>query len=281
MSACAGRSGRRRLVVIRHRPPGPPWRSGPAPRRCGSRASRQRPGRGGWPASTAGSPNRPSPSRRRARPARPAVSATSPSTPRCTGAVRADRGCVVVHLDHGGLRADQVAVPHRPHVQRAAPAHDQVGRADQLGGQRGGEPAAHVQVPGIAPEQALGRGRGGQQRAAGLGQPLQVAAGLGDAGAPPGDEHRPPGLASRAASASAASAGGRDRPEQRAAAGGGGSHSAACTSSGMASTTVRRCRGRSGRPGPCRRRPSRGSAAVPAPRRPRRPARPRRSGNWS
>ena len=52
-----------------------------------------------------------------------------------------------VHLHDDGVVGDQPAVPHGPHVQRAAPADDQVGGADELGGQRGGEAAGDVECP--------------------------------------------------------------------------------------------------------------------------------------
>jgi hypothetical protein len=50
-------------------------------------------------------------------------------------AVRAEGRRVVVDLYDGGVRADQPAVPHGPHVQCAAPADDQVGLLDQFGRQ--------------------------------------------------------------------------------------------------------------------------------------------------
>ena len=106
-------------------------------------------------------------------------------------------------------------------------------RADQLGRQRRGEPAAHVQVPRAAAEQALGHRRGGQQRPARVGEPLQVGRGR-PPGAPAGDEHRPPGAAPgrRPARPTASAAG-----AARAVSGGAGAgrrlgHAAACTSSG-------------------------------------------------
>ena len=106
-------------------------------------------------------------------------------------------------------------MPHGPHVQRAAPAHDQVGRTDQFGGERGGEAAAHVQVPRAAAEQAPGRCRRGQQRTAGVGEPLQVRPGLRDPRPPPGHEHRPLGQGQLAGQGVRRVRGGRDRPEYR------------------------------------------------------------------
>ena len=60
------------------------------------------------------------------------------------GPVPAERAGLVVHLHDDGARRDQRAVPHRPHVQRAAPADDEVRAPDQLGRQRRGEAAADV-----------------------------------------------------------------------------------------------------------------------------------------
>jgi hypothetical protein len=50
--------------------------------------------------------------------------------------VQAERGGVVVHLHNDGVGGDQPAVPHRPHVERAAPADDEVRATDELRGQR-------------------------------------------------------------------------------------------------------------------------------------------------
>ena len=109
------------------------------------------------------------------------------------GPVCAELRRVAVYLGDDRAGADQLPVPQCPHVQRAAPANHQVSAADQLGGQRRGKAAADIEIPGIAAEQALGRGRGGQQRPARVGQRLQVGPGPGDPGPAPGDEHRPPG----------------------------------------------------------------------------------------
>jgi hypothetical protein len=49
--------------------------------------------------------------------------------------VRAERALLDVDLDELRVRAEQLPVPGRPHVQRAAPADDEVGPDDQLGGQ--------------------------------------------------------------------------------------------------------------------------------------------------
>ena len=51
------------------------------------------------------------------------------------------------------------AVPQRPHVERAAPADEEVGVRDELGGDRGGEAAGDVQRPRVTGEQTL-RDRG-------------------------------------------------------------------------------------------------------------------------
>ena len=113
----------------------------------------------------------------RRRPPRPCAR-TSPTTPKVDrrGARRARRRSSSTWTTVAPA-ADQPAVPHRPHVQRAAPADDQVGAADQLGGQRRGEAAGDVERPRVAREQALGDGRRRQQRAAALGERLQRRAG--------------------------------------------------------------------------------------------------------
>ena len=83
-----------------------------------------------------------------------------------------DAECVGFEVDlgdHGAVR-DQATVPGGPHVQRAAPGDHQVGPPDQVGGERGGEPAGDVEVPRVAGEQSLRGGRHGEQRAAPLGE---------------------------------------------------------------------------------------------------------------
>ena len=65
-----------------------------------------------------------------------AVSAAVPHHAQVDGPVGAERGVLDVDLDHGGPGRDQVAVPHGPHVQGAAPADNQVGALDQLGAER-------------------------------------------------------------------------------------------------------------------------------------------------
>jgi len=87
--------------------------------------------------------------------------------------VRAERGLLVVHLHYPGARADQGAVPHGPHVQRAAPTDDEVGAGDQLGGQRGREATGDAEPELLGLEQPVGDRRGGDQGAAPLGQVLQ------------------------------------------------------------------------------------------------------------
>ena len=59
----------------------------------------------------------------------------------------------------------------------AAPADDQVGARDELRGQRRGEAAGHVEVPGAASEQPLGDGGRRQQRTAASGQLLAAPRG--------------------------------------------------------------------------------------------------------
>src|SRR6185369_10347642 len=73
--------------------------------------------------------------------------------------IDAERGGVQIDLGHGGSRADQPAMARGPHVEGAAPGDDEIGLGDELGGERRGEPARDVEVPGIADEQALGGGR--------------------------------------------------------------------------------------------------------------------------
>ncbi len=107
--------------------------------------------------------------------------------------VRAEGGRVVVDLYDGGVRADQPAVPHGPHVQRAAPADDQVGFLDQFGRQGRREASGHVERPWIAVEQAAGDGRGREQRAMLFGERRQGVPGTGRTRSPAGHEDRPPG----------------------------------------------------------------------------------------
>jgi hypothetical protein len=49
--------------------------------------------------------------------------------------VPAYRGGVQINLNDCRAGSDQGPVTHRPHVERAAPAHDQVGAPDQFGGE--------------------------------------------------------------------------------------------------------------------------------------------------
>ena len=97
----------------------------------------------------------------------------------------------------------------------AAPAHDQVGPADQLGGQRRGEAAADLEVVRARREQARPTAEvvssAPHASASAPGRP-----GLRRPGAPPGQEHRP--LRARAAtraSSAAASGAGRAGPQRR------------------------------------------------------------------
>ena len=81
------------------------------------------------------------------------------------------------------------AVARGPHVQRAAPADDEVGAHDELGGQRRGEAARDAERPRVAVEQPVRDGRRRQQRPARASQlPQRFPAA---AGAAAGDEHRP------------------------------------------------------------------------------------------
>ena len=138
--------------------------------------------------------------------------------------------------------ADERAVAQRPHVQRAAPPDEQVGVADQLGGDRRGEAAADVEVERVAAEQPARDRRGGEQRA----RCASASARSGSraaARAAPGQEHRAarareqvgqPPRPPPAAATGAGRRGRRRRPRP------GPVYSAACTSSGSPSTTVRR-----------------------------------------
>ena len=72
--------------------------------------------------------------------------------------VRAERVRVEVDLDHGRVVADEGAVAQRPHVQRAAPADEQVRAGDQLGRDRSGESAAHVEIERVSAEKPAGDG---------------------------------------------------------------------------------------------------------------------------
>ena len=109
-----------------------------------------------------------------------AVSATSPSTPKVSVALarRAPRGC-----RRPGRRWRRRAIS-RPcrivHMFSAQPQPTiEVGRADQLGGQRRGEAAGDVERPRVAVEQPLGHRRGREQRAAPVGQRDQGRRGPG------------------------------------------------------------------------------------------------------
>ena len=106
-----------------------------------------------------------------------------------TVAMCADRLSLVVDLDDCRTIGDEPTVAHRPHVQGAAPPDDQVGAVDQLGGERRGEPAGHVQRPRVAVEQSFGdRGRG-DERPGRLGELFEGAAAAGAASTPTGHEH--------------------------------------------------------------------------------------------
>ena len=168
--------------------------------------------------------------------------------------MRADRVRVEVDLHHPRSRADQRAVPRRPHVQGAAPADDQVRVADQLGGQGRGEPAGDPERPRVAGEQAVRDGRGREQRSGGGAERPQLAAGRARAAAR--DEHG--ALRRREQPGDSSTAAGRTGPRRGTAGRGTSGAGAACTSSGRLSTTVRRCSRPSGRPGRRRRPPTSG-----------------------
>ena len=173
--------------------------------------------------------------------------ATSPSTPRSTGRC-APSAAGVVDPPGRPWRPAPISVPCRiVHMFSAQPQPTiRSAPRDQLGGQRRGEPAAHVEVPRAAAEQALGRGRRGQQRPARVGEPLQVGPRSAVPGAPPGDEHRPLRRAARTRRPArppppSRAGSGRQRRRRRVARGrialGRPGRRAAC-----ASTTVRRSR---------------------------------------
>ena len=277
------------LVVVRH----------VAPADLGGDPVAQR----GRPVAAGVAPPAPPPQQRPARRAR-AVTATSPVTPELHRPVRADGARLVVDLDHGRVRADQRAVPQRPHVQRAAPADDQVGAAissaasgeakppltSRSHGLPRNRPLAAAEVASSAPHRSASRSRSGPA--------------AGDPRAPAGDEHRPP------ARASASASDGRLPVRRRAARAGGGAERARRRASvALARLHVQRqgqhhraplVAPRCGRPGPCRRPRSRASAAGTRWRRPpvasaatsmrkldrtaalprRRPAPPAASGSW-
>ena len=165
---------RRRVVHdTARRASGPRRRSGRAARRCASPAPPARPCLDVEAAATA---------------------ATSPTTPTSTGRLTPSARRVEVDLGDDGAGRDQPAVPGGPHVQRAAPGDHEVGPADQLGGERGGEAAGHVEVPRVAGEQSLRRRRHGEQRAAPVGERGQRRPGgrRAPGRAAAGDEHRSP-----------------------------------------------------------------------------------------
>ena len=182
--------------------------------------------------------------------------------------VQADGRLVAVDLNHRSSRPIRLPcrVVHMPSEQPHADEH--VRGADQLGGQRRREPAADVQVPRAAAEQPLGRGRGRQQRAAAVGQLLQLLPGGRAPSAAAGHEHRPGRVRQRGARSAASAGGGRVRP---------GDAQVRVTGPGAlrppghpAAAPGRPCaarRARSGRPGPCRRPRTRPTAAGPMSRR--------------
>ena len=89
--------------------------------------------------------------------------------------------------------SDERPVAHRPHVQGASPADDQVGATDQLGRERRGEPAGDAERPRVAVEQPVGDGARRQQRAAALGERLQRLPATSAPAAATDDEDRPIG----------------------------------------------------------------------------------------
>ena len=105
--------------------------------------------------------------------------------------VRAERVRVEVDLDHGRVVADERAVPQRPHVQRAAPADQQVGVLDQVGRDRGGEAAADVETERRVAEQAARDGGGGKKSPRTFGQMLYFFSRISSA--PAGEKDRPAG----------------------------------------------------------------------------------------
>ena len=116
---------------------------------------------------------------------------TSPRTPKVSSRWAPSASAVSSTCTTVAPGRDQRAVPHRPHVQGAAPADDQVGVADQLGRAGGGEAARDPERPRVAGEQSLGHRRLRQQRPGALGR---VGDGRTRAASPaPGDEDRPLG----------------------------------------------------------------------------------------
>ena len=201
-----------------------------------------------------------------------------------------------------GVRADQRAVAHRPHVQGAAPADDEVGAADQLGGERRGEPAGDRRATtgcrgtGRWPRRSWPAAHRCARRAppAPLGSPARGR--RGRRRTPAARRRRAPRRGGRRRrvrrrlAARPAASGARSAPAGT---------SAACTSSGRLSTTVRRscarrpvrrggvgdARSRRTSPASTRRRPPRPAPAgrrrsSTAGRSPRRPARAAACGSW-
>jgi hypothetical protein len=104
--------------------------------------------------------------------------------------MRAERVGIQVNLPDRRLRPDEVTVPGRPHVQRAAPADDQVGVADQLRSERRSEPARDVERPGAAVEEPFRDSTRREQRPAHLAEFEQRLARSEGTRAAPGDEYR-------------------------------------------------------------------------------------------
>jgi hypothetical protein len=134
------------------------------------------------------------------------------------GTVLADGGRVDVDV-HEARAVRELAVAGGPAVEREPEPHDQVGVQDQVGDRRRGEPAHDVQAPVVAGEQAARDGGGRHERAAHLGEALDLLARA--ARAPTRDDHRPLRLGQEAGELGEAVGGRRrgsrqgDRPRER------------------------------------------------------------------
>ena len=214
--ACAGRCAR---------DPGPARAPGSASTGPRWRSARRR--RARWP----GPPrSRPRPRRARSRPRRPS---TARSTGRCApsaAAVSSTWTTVAPSPSSAPWRVVHM-VSDAPHATtRSASVMSSAARSVA-------NPPEMPKAPGVAGEEAVRDGGGGEQGAAGVGERGQF--GAGSAGAATGDEHRPVGVVEEAGELGDR-AGVRAGRGQRRERGGAGSQGCSCTSRGRLSTTVRR-----------------------------------------
>ena len=117
----------------------------------------------------------------------------SPTQRKVRRPVTRDRAGLDIDLDDRRVVGDQLAVARRPVVERRADReHRRRTLASSAAASGRGEAAGDPERVGEAGEQPVGRGRGGQQRADDAARPLELGARVGQHGAAPGDDHRPP-----------------------------------------------------------------------------------------